>query len=36
MQLKGVMHQLQPSLSHFPCLLILEDQPITTQSLNQR
>ena len=36
MQLGGVMHRLQPSLSHFPCLSIPEDQPITAQSLNQR
>jgi hypothetical protein len=36
MQLKGVMHQLQPSLSHFPCLSIPEDQPITAQSLDRR
>jgi len=35
-QLKGVMHRLQPSLSYFPCLSILEDRLITTQSLDQR
>ena len=34
MQLKGVMHQLQPNLSYFLSLSILEDRLITAQSFN--
>ena len=32
---KWVMHRLQLSLSHLPYLSILEDQPITAQSLDR-
>jgi hypothetical protein len=32
----GVMHQLQPNLSHFLSLSIPEDQLITVQSFDQR
>jgi len=35
MQLKGVMHQLQPNVSHFLSLSILKGRPITEQSFDQ-
>jgi len=36
MQLKAVMHQLKPNLSHFLSLSISEDRQITARSLDQR